>query len=206
MSAVSKVILLNEEDVSFARELAVIASGQEKQRRGFYGTPDGRGWNSPVQHLVGKLGELATKKYLSVPPLRVYPYFEKIGRSAPSDITVEFHQASIHIEVKSWRDHDWPRLGRCIRPEQFQKILSYRNIVMWCCVDSEALDLSSAQSIPVALMGFSKSHDLVNMQLMETAPGALNYQLDASLVRGMDELSETFISFALYKQRTISSL
>jgi hypothetical protein len=206
MSTVSKVIRLNEEEVLLARKLAGIASGQEKRRRGFYGTADGRGWNSPVQHLVGKLGELATKKHLSVPQLRVYPYFENVVRSGPSDISVEFHDASIHIEVKSWRTKDWPRLGRCIRPEQFRKILSHRNIVMWCCVGSEGIDISSAPSVPVTLMGFSKSHDLVNMQLRETVPGALNYQLNASLMRGMDELPETFISFALFKQKTMSSL
>jgi hypothetical protein len=75
------------------------------------------------------------------------------------------------------------------------------DLVVWCTVDNRGIDLASSAKIPVILMGFSMTHDLAKMKLTETAKGMLNYQLDATPIRGMNELAETLISFVLYKKR-----
>jgi hypothetical protein len=198
-------VFLNEQEVLLAHKLAAVASAKENRRRGFYGTDDGRGWNSPIQQLVGKFGEVAVKQYLSAPQLKVFPYFEDLNRKSGCDIAIDYHGASVHIEVKTWRITDWEKFGRCIRPEQFPKMFLHRELVIWCCVETNNLDISKAKLISVQIMGFFMVHDLIEMRLNETAPNALNYQLDVSHVRGMHELSEAFISFALYKRHTAQS-
>ena len=126
-------ITINEHDMEWAYELAKAAYDKYKkdaEKKKLVKTRK----DDPLSYVVGKLGEVASWRFLEDNGFLPEPCFAKDDKY-PDIITAMPHYV---IEVKSWQLYQWnaePPLGHSIPINQFSYMLPRCQLIFWCTVD-----------------------------------------------------------------------
>ncbi len=142
--------------------------------------------NTFNSHLRGKIGEIACAKWLLSRGLDVEPLFEDPDELSAADLIVK-NKRHGRIEVKSWDERWWSKLGRCIAVNQLSNLRAKADLVVWCVCPTKI-----EPGISVRLKGFSLISDIANAPRRNTGPvnarQVFNHQLNDDQLRDMDLL------------------
>jgi hypothetical protein len=166
-------------DFNVAVDLAKQTLHRFSSARGHYN-------NTFNSHLRGKIGEIVVHNFLRELGLPTQETFKDLDRMAEADIVVP---GSSRIEVKTWSEEFWPTMGRCIAVDQFQKLRSKADLIIWCV---SARDIEPNMRIEIA--GWNLVSDVPQAPQRLTGPPNArkvnNYQLDAPMLRQLKDLKE----------------
>lgn len=159
----SPVVELTEDEVELATQLA-----QATHRR--YGNQPGHYRNLSRSHLLGKLSEIGTEKWLRSEGLDPDPAYRDPARVGEPDLLV----VDRGIEVKTWRPDTWEAWGRCVTPAQAAGMTKKKSAVIWTVTDDEG------DPPTVTIVGWSTPEDIVAIDPVATGPAyrlVLNHQV-----------------------------
>jgi hypothetical protein len=181
-------ILLEAADVKWAILSASASIEKWSGQAGYYN-------NRFDSHFKGKLGELATEKYLLEKGYKLDSHFRFPERENLSDLVIKIRKYTeiCRLEVKTWEAKYWPELGRCISIEQYPDLKKKADIVLWCVIDLKDAEilLKNPQELSVSLIGWSKIGEITNAPVKDTGIGGMrrvkNYQLLEADLHSMSE-------------------
>ncbi len=171
-------------EIQWAMETARASLARWEDRQGYYN-------NRLNSHFKGKLGEIATEKFLANNRLKFNSHFRFSDRENLADIVlkVKGYSKVVRIEVKTWSENYWRELGRCIAVEQFSDLKNKSDVIVWCLTDIHELPAGSLAPTIVTLRGWSTISDIQNAPVrltgLENMRKVKNYQLPETDLRDM---------------------
>ena len=184
-------MVLDAADVKWAADAAHASIEKWSQRDGYYN-------NRLASHLTGKLGELATEKYLLENGFKLDSHFRFPERENLCDIVVKIKNYSQvrRLEVKTWSASYWMELGRCIAVDQYPILKKKADLVLWCVLAPVDMDelIKSPSPLVVSLTGWSTVEEVSGAAVKATGSGGMrkvtNYQLDEKDLHPFAELRD----------------
>lgn len=176
-------IKLTTAEVQWAIETARSSFARWENQQGYYN-------NRFNSHFKGKLGEVATEKFLASNNLKFDSHFRFSDRENLADIVLKIkgYKKIIRIEVKTWSVNYWKELGRCIAVEQFSDLIKKSDIIIWCLTDIHDTPSDLASTI-ITLRGWSTINDIQNAPVkltgLENMRKVKNYQVPETDLRDM---------------------
>lgn len=159
---------MNDHNIEWAYTLAKAAYESYKdaaEKRGEVKVREGK----LISYVVGKLGEVASHRWLEEGGFLPYPWFAENDKY-PDIIT---SMPNWVVEIKSWQWYQWcDNLAYSVPTKQFASMLPRCNLIFWCSVDFkrcnpnkeyalyEVMDLFKTDPRTVQLVSYSWSKDL----------------------------------------------
>lgn len=171
-------------EVQWAMETARSSFARWENQQGYYN-------NRLNSHFKGKLGEVATEKFLASNDLKFDSHFRFSDRENLADIVwkIKGYKKIIRIEVKTWSLNYWKELGRCIAVEQLLDLKKKSDVIVWCLTNIHETP-ESPTSTTVTLRGWSTVIDIqsapIELTGLENMRKIKNYQLSETDIRDMD--------------------
>ncbi len=152
--------------------------------------------NTFNSHTKGRFGEVALEALFLGKGCKVIPHFKNPASDRLCDVEVSPARFQ-RLEVKTWSESGWDRLGRCFTPKQVSKLRRRADAVVWCTVPLPNLDgpsdLDSYQLLDVTLVGYSLPEDVISAPIRLTGEENMrkvrNHQVDAHLIRAIEDIS-----------------
>lgn len=181
-------VALTVTEVQWAIETARESFGRWKGQKGYYN-------NRLNSHFKGKIGEIATEKFLMNRNLKLDSHFRFPERENLADIVVKIkgYKRIARIEVKTWSINYWKELGRCIAVDQVSNLKKKSDVIIWCLTNIQETP-KTPTSIKMYINGWSTITDVENAPTkltgLENMRKVKNYQLPEKDLREMN----TFLS------------
>lgn len=175
-------------EVQWAIETARESFERWKSQKGYYN-------NRLNSHFKGKIGEIATEKFLMNRNFKLDSHFRFPERENLADIVVKIkgYKRIARIEVKTWSVNYWKELGRCIAVDQVSDLKKKSDVIIWCLTNIQEIP-KTPTSIKMSINGWSTITDVENAPIkltgLENMRKVKNYQLPEKGLREMN----TFLS------------
>lgn len=179
-------VTLGRAHINLAVELGVATLARYIKAYGHYN-------NTFNSHTKGRFGEIALEELFNSKGRNVTPHYKNPASDRLCDLEVvpaKFQR----LEIKTWTESGWEKLGRCFAPAQVPKLVRTTDAVIWCTVPLGILtrpsDLDAFESIDVTLVGYSLPSDIETATIIWTGePGMrqiLNHQVDSKAIRPIE--------------------
>jgi len=173
----SPVVELTEDEVEDATELAQATHRRYRNHQGHYR-------NLARSHLLGKLSEIGTEKWLRSEGFDPDPAYRDPTRVGEPDLLL----VERGLEVKTWRPETWEAWGRCVTPAQAAGISKKGSAVIWTIADDKG------DPPTVTIVGWSTPEDIVAIDPVATGPKyrpVVNHQIAMEDLRDLGSLLTT---------------
>lgn len=170
----SPVVELTEDEVEHATGLAQATHRRYRNQQGHYR-------NLARSHLLGKLSEIGTEKWLRSEGLDPDPAYRDPARAGEPDLLL----VEQGLEVKTWRPETWDAWGRCVTPAQAAGIAKKASAIIWTVTDDEG------DPPTVTVVGWSTPEDIVATDPVPTGPAyrtVVNHQVAVEDLRDLSSL------------------
>lgn len=172
----SPVVELTEDEVEHATELARATHQRYRNQQRHYR-------NLARSHLLGKLSEIGTEKWLRSVGLDPDPAYRDPARVSEPDLLV-----GPDLEIKTWRPDTWDAWGRCVTPAQAAGVIAKKaSAVIWTVTDDEG------DPPTVTVVGWSTPEDIVAIDPVPTGLAyrtVVNHQVAVEDLRDLSSLLE----------------
>ena len=121
------VITITDAEFNSAQRLA-------KQTLDVFAGRPGSYNNTANSHLRGKIGEIASARWLSTNGVSVDSLFVDVANLRECDILATAAR-SLRLDVKTWNQSYWKEMGRCIATSQLSTLEEKADGVLWCFSD-----------------------------------------------------------------------
>jgi len=175
-------------EVQWAIETARESFARWKSQKGYYN-------NRLNSHFKGKIGELATEKFLMNKSLKLDSHFRFPDRENLADIVIKIkgYKRIVRVEIKTWSTNYWKELGRCIAVDQVSDLKKKSDVIIWCLTNIQEIP-KIPTTIKMSVYGWSTITDVENAPIkltgLENMRKVRNYQLPEKDLRE----TNTFLS------------
>ena len=191
----SMIIEMTKQKINEAKGLAEVTHKRFCGLRGHYN-------NTPKSHFLGHLGEIAYETYFHSNNYKTDSLFRESSSTKNCDIVLTSDSEKIRIEVKTWSEHYWEDLGRCIAVDQIEKLKNKCDIIVWCIVKQPVPDyFSETISCFIDVGLWSTLNDISESPVRLTGRCRMrkvnNFQVDIGRIRSEDELKNEINKYLL---------